>query len=65
VIGDTVNRAARYCDGAGPEEIVISKKVYERVYHIVEVDPVTIVTKHPDKEPDLEAYLVKGLRGEG
>jgi adenylate cyclase len=65
VIGDTVNRAARYCDGAGPEEIVISKKVYERVYHIVEVAPVTIVTKHPDKEPDLEAYLVKGLRGEG
>jgi len=65
VIGDTVNRAARYCDGAGPEEIVISKKVYERVYHIVEVDPVTIVTKHPDREPDLEAYLVKRLRGKG
>jgi len=65
VIGDTVNRAARFCDGAGPEEIVISKKVYERVYHLVKVDPVTIVTKHPDKEPDLEAYLVKGLRDKG
>ena len=65
VIGDTVNRAARYCDGAGPEEIIISKKVYERVYHIVKVDPVTIVTKHPDREPDLEAYLVKGLKEMG
>lgn len=65
VIGDTVNRAARFCDGAGPEEIVISKKVFERVYNIVEVDPVTIVTKHPDKEPDLQAYLVKRLRGKG
>ncbi len=65
VIGDTVNRAARFCDGAGPGQIVISKKVFERVYNIVEVDPVTIVTKHPDKEPDLQAYLIKRLRGTG
>jgi adenylate cyclase len=65
VIGDTVNRAARYCQGAGPEQIVISKKVYERVYDLVKVDPVTIVTKHPDKEPNMEGYLVKSLRGKG
>ena len=63
VIGDTVNRAARFCDGAGPEQTVISKKVFERVYNIVEVDPVTVVSKHPDKEPDLQAFLVKRLRG--
>jgi adenylate cyclase len=62
VIGDTVNHAARFCDGAGPGQIVISKKVFERVYSIVEVDPVTIVTKHPEKEPNLQAYLVKRLR---
>ncbi|MFC1868729.1 adenylate/guanylate cyclase domain-containing protein [Thermodesulfobacteriota bacterium] len=62
VIGDTVNRAARYCDGAGPGEIIISKKVFERVYHLVDVSPKTIVTKHPDVEPNLEAYVVKGLR---
>jgi len=62
VIGDTVNRAARFCDGAGPGQIVISKKVFERVYNIVEVDPVTIVSKHPDKEPDMQAFLVKRLR---
>jgi class 3 adenylate cyclase/pSer/pThr/pTyr-binding forkhead associated (FHA) protein len=62
VIGDTVNHAARFCDGAGPGQIIISKKVFERVYSIVEVDPVTIVTKHPEKEPNLQAYLVKRLR---
>ena len=29
VIGDTVNRAVRYCDGAGRGEVVISPAVYE------------------------------------
>ena len=62
VIGDTVNRAARYCDGAGPGEIIISNKVYERVYQKVEVAPKTIITKHPEREPDLEAFLVKGIK---
>lgn len=62
VIGDTVNMAARHCDGAGPGEIIISKKVYERVYHLTDVYPKKIVTKHPDVEPELEVYVVKGLR---
>ena len=54
VIGDTVNQAARYCDGAGSGEIVISKSVYERVYHLADVQPTKVRTKHPDVEPDLE-----------
>ena len=62
VIGDTVNRAARYCDGAGAGEIIISKEIYERVYHLIDVSPKRIVTKHPDVEPDLEAYVIEGLR---
>lgn len=62
VIGDTVNQAARFCDGAGSEEIVISKKVFERVYHRVDVKPKTITTKHPDREPDLEGYIIRGLK---
>lgn len=62
VIGDTVNRAARFCDGAGAGEVVISKSVYERVYPIVNVYPRLIRTKHPDLEPDLEAYIVEGLK---
>jgi adenylate cyclase len=61
VIGDTVNRAARFCDGAKAGEVIISKNVYERVYQIVNVQPKLIRTKHPDVEPDLEAYVVEGL----
>jgi adenylate cyclase len=58
VIGDTVNRAARYCDGAGRGEVVISNAVLEHVFARVEVVPKTIKTKHPETEPDLEAYVV-------
>ena len=62
IIGDTVNQASRCCDGAGPGEIVISKRVYERVYRLVDVKPKIIRTKHPEIEPDLEAFVVKGLK---
>lgn len=65
VIGDTVNRASRYCDGAAAGEVVISKTVFERVYHLVNVEPKLIRTKHPDIEPDLEAFIVKGLKKNG
>jgi adenylate cyclase len=62
VIGDTVNRASRYCDGAGRGEIIISPAVYERLPRgLVEVSPKTIHTKHPDTEMALEAYVVKGF----
>lgn len=62
VIGDTVNRASRYCDGAGAGEIFISKSVYEHVYRLVQVHPKTIPTKHADLEPDMEGYIVKTLK---
>ncbi len=62
VIGDTVNSAARHCDGAGSGEVIISKSVYERIYHLVKVQPKTIRTKHPDIEPDLHAYIVTDLK---
>jgi len=62
VIGDTVNRASRYCDGANPGEVVISKNVYERVYRLVDVFPKTIQSKHSNTEPDLEGYIVRGLK---
>jgi len=62
VIGDTVNSAARHCDGAAAGEIVISQTVYERVYHLVNVQPKLIKTKHPEIEPDLKAFVVKGLK---
>jgi adenylate cyclase len=62
IIGDTVNRASRYCDGADRGEVVISPAVYGRLSRgLVEVTPKTIRTKHPDTEVDLEAYVVKGF----
>jgi len=62
VIGDTVNRALRYCDGAAAGQVVISQTVYERVYHLVNVQPKVIRTKHPEIEPDLKAFVVKDLK---
>lgn len=62
VIGDAVNRAARYCEGAGPGEILISGAVYEHVYRLVSVAPKVVQTKHPESEGNLEGYLVRGLR---
>jgi adenylate cyclase len=38
VIGNTINSASRYCDGAAPDEVLISPAVYARLHHCVEVD---------------------------
>ncbi len=60
VIGDAVNRTARYCEGANAGEVVISSELYQRVWRIIQhAEPVTIDTK--DKE-HLTAYLVKSLK---
>lgn len=62
VVGDTVNRATRYCGSAGRGEIVISEAVYSRVETLVQVKfPARKVTpKHPD-EPAMDGYLVESL----
>jgi|GEM_PF-436230 len=65
VIGDAVNKASRFCDGAGPGEIVISEPVFEQVFGFVDVVPKSIKTKHADVEPNLKAYVVKGIRDMG
>jgi adenylate cyclase len=64
IIGDAVNRAARYCDSAAKGEVVISKEVYERVFGLVDVTPKTIMGKHVDTEGKLQGYVVKKLKGE-
>src|SRR5687767_4238569 len=46
VIGDAVNRAARYCDGAAGGEVPISPDVHQRVWRLVEAEPVSVGTKH-------------------
>jgi adenylate cyclase len=59
VIGDAVNRAARFCDGALPGEILLSPEVHQRVWKIAQVEPTTIATKH---EGDFRAFRLKGLK---
>ncbi|MEW6663589.1 MAG: adenylate/guanylate cyclase domain-containing protein [Thermodesulfobacteriota bacterium] len=61
VIGDAVNRASRFCDAAAAGEILISREVYQYVHRLVETRPKTIRSKHPETEPDQEAYVVVGL----
>ena len=59
VIGDTVNRTARYTDAAMAEQVLISPEVHERVWRLVEVEATTITTKH---EGEMRAYRVLGLK---
>ena len=59
VIGDVVNRTARYTAGAAGEQILISPDLHERVWRLVEAEATKIATKH---EGDLAAYRVLGLK---
>lgn len=58
VIGDAVNLAARYSDGAKGSEILISPEVHQRVWRMTSAEKVSIATKH---EGELSAYRVKGI----
>ena len=62
IIGDAVNRAARYCDGAKGNEVLISPEVHERVWNAIEVQQISIPTKH---EGDLIAFRVLRMRERG
>ena len=58
VIGDAVNRAGRYCDGAASGQIVLSPQVYQWVWKEVEAAPTQIITKHGENLP---AYRLLGF----
>ncbi len=60
VIGDAVNRASRYCDGAGKGEVLISPELHQWVFRNVEVEPTTIATKH---EGNLTAFRINRIKG--
>jgi adenylate cyclase len=62
VIGETVNRASRYCDGAKGGEVLISPAIYQRTWNGIETQQVAIPTKH---EGDMVAYRVDRVRGHG
>ena len=59
VIGDAVNRASRYCDGAKGREVLISPEIHQRTWNAVEAQQISIPTKH---EGDLVAYRVDRVR---
>lgn len=62
MIGDAVNGASRYCDGAKGGEVPISPEVHQPVWSAVEVAQFSIPTKH---EGDLIAYRVDRVRDRG
>jgi len=55
VIGDTVNKASRYCDGAKAGQILLGPSTWAAVQGCVKAQAHTIGTKH---EGDFQAYLV-------
>jgi adenylate cyclase len=61
VIGDAVNRAARYCAAAAEREVLISPEMHEHLWRLVEADQTTIVTKH---EENMVAYRVHRIKEE-
>ncbi|MEM6315999.1 MAG: adenylate/guanylate cyclase domain-containing protein, partial [Planctomycetota bacterium] len=62
VIGDAVNKAARYCDGARRGEVLISPQVHARVWKHCKVESHEIDTKHEGK---LRCYKVVGVEDAG
>lgn len=59
VLGDVVNRSARYCAAAAESEILISPDMHEHVWCLVEAEQTTISTKH---EGDFSAFRVIRLK---
>lgn len=64
VIGDVVNLASRLTGLAGPDEIVISDSVYQRISDIVIAEQLEPVAVKGKAQPVL-VYKVKGFRVDG
>ena len=59
IIGDPVNMTVRYSSAAGPNEIIISPQIYEKLWRNLQVEPIEVATKHEGK---LSAYKLLGMR---
>ncbi len=55
VIGDTVNKASRYCDAARAGEILLSPQTNTEIQNEVETQPCRVSTKH---EGELDAFRI-------
>ena len=51
VIGDTVNKASRYCDGAQGSQIVLGPLTYEAIRSQIHATETSISTKHEGRLP--------------
>jgi class 3 adenylate cyclase len=60
VIGDTVNRASRYCSGAKAGQVLISPELHQRVWKLVDAESGEIATKH---EGQFATFIVKRMKG--
>jgi adenylate cyclase len=58
VIGDAVNLATRYCAGAGPGEVLVSKALQERLWNMIQSERRTFTDKHGTT---FEGYRVLSL----
>jgi len=59
VIGDAVNKAARYCDAAKGGEVILSPEIHQHVWRNVVATQVAVPTKH---EGELPAHRLESLR---
>ena len=59
VIGDAVNRAARYCAGAAGGEVLLSPSVHQCVWRLVDVQATVITTKHEGEFPAFRLLQLK------
>jgi len=58
VIGDAVNRASRYCDGAGGGAVLMSPAVHQRVGQLVEAEAVSVATTHEGQQPAYRVHRI-------
>lgn len=56
VIGDTVNKASHYCDGAPPRGIIIGNATHQFIHEHVPCEATRIATKH---EGDMDGWRVR------
>jgi len=56
VIGETVTRTSRYCDGADGDQIVVSSALYQRLERSTSAIKIAVETKH---EGSIEAFQIQ------
>ena len=57
IIGDAVNLATRYCDGARDGEVLLSPEMHARVWHLFSLEETGFSDKHGR---ELIAHRVSG-----